>query len=102
MPSCIPLKRLKEIVCVPIGTPYTLVPIPHLSSPLVEVKGIWGNIIEDITVKWYLVLEDREDWDLPMCLFPKFTPYSSLPTPSPPKKRSEEIWRQMVILFKLQ
>ena len=39
------------------------------SSLLWGVKGIWKNIIEDITVEWFLVLETREDWTWPMHLF---------------------------------
>ena len=41
------------------GTQYTLVPISHLSSPVIEEEGIYKDIKADKTVEWYFALEDR-------------------------------------------
>lgn len=55
MSSYILLNGLKEIMCTHIGTHYTLVPISHLSSPLVKVERIWESII----VKWHFFLRGQ-------------------------------------------
>lgn len=46
-------------MCVHIRTHCTLVPISHLSSPLVKVERIWESFIEDRPVKWYFLIRGQ-------------------------------------------
>lgn len=51
MSSYKPLMILKEITTANMGAQGIFIPVSSLSSPVVEVEGIWKNVTEDRTIE---------------------------------------------------